>query len=335
MNRGVGLSRKTSRTAAAAAALAAAIGASVIFAPLAAQEFPARPIRMISPFPAGNVNEIVVRTVGDRLKETTGQPFVYEYKPGGAGVIAAQALMASPPDGYTVMLSTSGMTSINPHAFAKLPYDPAKDFTPITAAIRTQMVFAAHPSTPGNTLAEFIAYAKANKGKTNFASFTAGNPSHFAGVILNQLAGIDMLHVAYKGTPPAVQDLLGGQVMTAFVPIISAKPHIEAGKMKAYALTGARSPLLPTLATFRELGYPQMEIYAWTGFLAPAGTPPAIVQKLNREFTAALRLPDAQAKLRAIDLEPIPNSPEEFAAMMKADTERWRDTVKASGFKAD
>ncbi len=335
MNRGVGLLRKTSRTAAVAATIAAAFGASVVCTPLAAQEFPARPIRMISPFPAGNVNEIVVRTVGDRLKETTGQPFVYDYKPGGSGVIAAQALMASPPDGYTVLLCTSGMMSINPHAFAKLPYDPAKDFTPITAAIRTQLVFAAHPSTPGNTLAEFIAYAKANKGKTNFASFTAGNPSHFAGVILNQLAGIDMLHVAYKGTPPAVQDLLGGQVMTAFVPIISVKAHIEAGKMKAYALTGARSPLLPTLATFKELGYPQMEIYAWTGFLAPAGTPPAIIQKLNREFTAALRLPEAQAKLRAIDLEPIPNSPEEFAAMMKADTERWRDTVKASGFKAD
>jgi tripartite-type tricarboxylate transporter receptor subunit TctC len=315
------------RIAAAAAILASATAG--------AQEFPAKPIRMISPFPAGNVNEIVVRSVGDRFKETTGQPFVYEYKPGGAGVIAAQTLMAAPPDGYTVLLSTSGMTSINPHAFAKLPYDPAKDFTPITAAIRTQLVFAAHTATPGNTLAEFIAYAKANKGKTNFASFTAGNPSHFAGVILNQLAGIDMLHVAYKGTPPVVQDLLGGQVMSAFVPIISAKPHVEAGKMKAYALTGARSPLLPNVPTFKELGYPQMEIYAWTGFLAPAGTPPAIVQRLNREFTAALRLPDAQAKLRAIDLEPIPNSPEEFAAMMKADTERWRDVVKSSGFKSD
>ena len=312
-----------------------ALGAAFLYAPLYAQEFPARPIRMISPFPAGNVNEIVVRTVGDRFKEVTGQPFVYEYKPGGAGVIAAQTLMQSSPDGYTVLLCTSGMTSINPHAFAKLPYDPARDFVPVTAAIRTQLVFAAHPSVPGNTLAEFIAFAKANPGKTNFASFTAGNPSHFAGVILNQLAGIDMLHIAYKGTPPAVQDLLGGQVMTAFVPIISVKPHVEAGKLKAYALTGARSPLMPGLPTFKELGYPAMEIYAWTGFLVPAGTPPAIVQKLNREFTAALRLPDAQAKLRAVDLEPIPNTPDEFAAMMKTDTERWRDTVKASGFRSD
>ena len=316
-------------------ALVLALVAATACAPLLAQEFPNKPIRMISPFPAGNVNEIVVRAVGDRFKEVTGQPFVYEYKPGGAGVIAAQTLMAAPPDGYTVLMSTSGLTSINPHAFAKLPYDPVRDFAPITAAIRTQLVFAAHPSVPGNTLAEFIAYAKANPGKTNFASFTAGNPSHFAGVILNQLAGIDMLHVAYKGTPQAVQDLLGGQVMTAFVPIISAKPHVEAGKLKAYALTGARSPLLPNLPTFKELGYPAMEIYAWTGFLAPAGTPSAIVQRLNREFTAALRLPDVQAKLRAIDLEPIPNTPDEFAAMMKADTERWRDTVKASGFRSD
>src|SRR4051812_5812116 len=261
-----------------------ALGALIASPPLSAQDFPAKPIRMISPFPAGNVNEIVVRTVGDRFKDVTGQPFVYDYKPGGAGVIAAQALMAAPPDGYTILLCTSGMTSINPHAFAKLPYDPAKDFSPTTAAIRTQLIFAAHPSVPAANLAEFIAYAKANPGKTNFASFTAGNPSHFAGVILNQLAGIDMLHVAYKGTPPAMQDLLGGQVMTAFVPIISVKPHAETGKLKAYALTGARSPLMPGLPTFKELGYPAMEIYAWTGFLAPAGTPAAIVQRLNREF---------------------------------------------------
>lgn len=314
---------------------AAVLAAVLACAPLAAQEFPSKPIRMISPFPAGNVNEIVVRLVGEHFKEVTGQPFVYEYKPGGAGVIAAQTLMQSPADGHTVMLCTSGMTSINPHAFSKLPYDPVRDFAPITAAIRTQLVFAAHSSVPANTLAEFIAYAKASPGKTSFASFTAGNPSHFAGVILNQLAGIDMLHVAYKGTPPAMQDLLGGQVMTAFVPIISVKPHAEAGKLKAYALTGARSPLLPGVPTFKELGYPAMEIYAWTGFLAPAGTPVAVIQKLNREFTAALRVPEGQARLRAVDLEPIPDTPEAFAAMMKADTERWRDTVKASGFRAD
>jgi tripartite-type tricarboxylate transporter receptor subunit TctC len=325
----------TSRGARRIFARIALLALAVASAPLSAQDFPAKPIRMISPFPAGNVNEIVMRIVGDRFKEVTGQPFVYEYKAGGAGVISAQALIQSPPDGYTILLCTSGMTSINPHAFSKLPYDPVRDFTPITAAIRTQLVFAAHTSVPANTLAEFIAYAKANPGKTSFASFTAGNPSHFAGVILNQLAGIDMLHVAYKGTPPAVQDLLGGQVMTAFVPITSVKPHVEAGKLKAFALTGERSPLMPGVPTFKELGYPKMEIYAWTGFMAPAGTPSAIVQRLNREFTAALRMPEAQAKMRAIDLEPIPNSPEEFATMMKADTERWRDAVKASGFRAD
>jgi tripartite-type tricarboxylate transporter receptor subunit TctC len=313
----------------------AALATAIACTPAFAQDFPAKPIRMISPFPAGNVNEIVMRIVGDRFKEVTGQPFVYEYKAGGAGVIAAQTLMSSAPDGYTILLCTSGMTSINPHAFAKLPYDPVRDFTPVTAAIRTQLIFAAHTSVAAGTLADFIAFAKSNPGKTSFASFTAGNPSHFAGVILNQLAGIDMLHVAYKGTPPAVQDLLGGQVMTAFVPLTSVKGHVEAGKLKAFALTGERSPLMPGVPTFKELGYPKMEIYAWTGFLAPAGTPPAIVQRLNREFTAALRQPEAQARLRAIDLEPIPNSPEEFAAMMKADTERWRDAVKASGFRAD
>jgi tripartite-type tricarboxylate transporter receptor subunit TctC len=301
-----------------------------------AQEFPNRPVRLISPFPAGNVNDTVVRLVGDRFREATGQPFVYDYRPGGGGLIAAQAVLAAPADGYTLLLATSGLMSINPHTYAKLPYDAFRDFAPITQAIGSQMAFAAAGGVPASTLGEFLAYAKANPGRTNFASFTAGNPSHFAGVILKSLAGIDMLHVAYKGTPPAVQDLLAGQVMTAFLPLVSVKPHVESGRLKAYAITGAqRSPLMPTLPTFAELGFPAMEIYIWSGYVAPAGTPATAIQRLNREITAALRAPEVQQKLRAIDLEPFPGTPEEFARMMRADHDRWEGAVKASGFRAD
>lgn len=313
---------------------ALAVGAATLDAQ--AQEYPAKPVRVISPFPAGNVNDTVVRMIGERFVQTTGQPWVYDYKAGAAGFIAAQALTSSPPDGYTILLGTSGLMTINPHTFSKLPYDPMKDFVPIAQIIGSQMAFAAAGNVPSNSLSEFVAFAKANPGKTNFASFTAGNPSHFAGVILNQLTGTDMTHVPYNGSPPAVLALLGGQVQTGFLPLISVKQHIDAGKMKAYAITGAqRSPLLPNVPTFKELGFPKMEVYIWSGFVAPAGTPAAIVQKLNREISAALRVPEVQQKMRASDLEPLPGTPEEFSRMIKMDFERWEGAVKASGFKSD
>jgi len=312
------------------------IASMLAFATAQAQEFPAKPVKLIQPFPAGNVNDTVVRMVADRFREATGQPWVFDYKPGGAGLIAAQALMSSPPDGYTILLATSGLMSINPHTFSKLPYDPFKDFAPISQAVGSQMAFAGAGDVPATSLAEFIGFAKANPGKTTFASFTAGNPSHFAGVILNQLAGIDMTHVPYKGSPFALQDLLGGQVRSAFLPLISVKSHLESGKLKAFAITGGqRSPLMPNVPTFKELGYPKMEIYIWSGFVAPAGTPATAVQTLHREITAALRAPEVQQKLRTIDLVPFPSTPDEFARMVRSDYERWESAVKASGFRAD
>ncbi|MSQ53424.1 MAG: tripartite tricarboxylate transporter substrate binding protein [Betaproteobacteria bacterium] len=274
--------------------------------------------------------------IGERFVQTTGQPWVYDYKAGAAGFIAAQALLASPPDGYTILLGTSGLLTINPHTFSKLPYDPMKDFLPIAQIIGSQMAFAAAGTVPASSLAEFVGFAKGNPGKTNFASFTAGNPSHFAGVILNQLTGMDMTHVPFNGSPPATLALLGGQVQTGFLPLISVKQHIDSGKLKAFAITGSqRSPLLPNVPTFKELGFPKMEIYIWSGFVALAGTPGPVVQKLNREISAALRAPEVQQKMRAIDLEPQPGSPDDFARMIRGDFERWEGAVKASGFKSD
>jgi tripartite-type tricarboxylate transporter receptor subunit TctC len=302
---------------------------------LAADEFPNRPIRLVYPFPAGNVLDTMGRLVGDRFQAATGQPFVYDYKSGGAGVIAAQTVQTAKPDGYTLLMATSGMMTINPHTYANLPYDPFNDFAPVIMGIGTQMLFAGRTGMPAN-FPDFLAYTKANPGKVSFASFTPGNPSHFAGVILNQLAGIDMLHVGYRGTPPATTDLVGGQVDTAFLPITALKQHVEAGTLKAYAITGGEpSPLLPGVPTFKQLGYPKMEIYIWAGFMVPAGTPEPVIQKLNQEIAKAFAVPEVQARLRDVDLTPLPGTPADFTRFMRADSERWAEAVKISGFKAE
>jgi tripartite-type tricarboxylate transporter receptor subunit TctC len=301
-----------------------------------AQSFPEKPVRVVMPFPAGSTLDTVARLVGEKLKDATGQSFILDHKPGAGGIIAAQALMQSTPDGYTLLFASSGMLSINPHTYQSLPYDPFKDFAPVTMGVASQMVFAANGSVPAGTLSEFLAYAKGNPGKVAFASFTAGNPSHFAGIMLNQLAGIDMLHVPYKGSPPAVQDLLGGQVQSAFLPLIAVKPHFEQGKLKILAATGReRSPLMASVPTFVELGFPKLEVYIWAGFVAPVKTPAAIIQKLNADLVRALSNSEVRAKLQAIDLPPVPGTPEDFTRWLRGDFERWESAVKASGFKAD
>ena len=304
-------------------------------APALAQDFPNKPVRVITPFAPGNTLDTALRIVGEKLKETTGFPLIIENKQGGAGLIAAQAGAQAPPDGYTLLLAGAGMMVINPHTFSKLPYDPEKSYKPVTNFLGSALVLAAHPSLPANTLPELIAYAKANPGKLSFASFTAGNSSHFAGVLFNQRAGIDMLHVPFNGTPPAVQNLVGGQVNTAYLPLLAVKQHVDAGRVKLLATTSdKRSPLAPSVPTFEELGFPDLSIYTWAALLAPAGTPDALVQKLNAELTRALRSDEVREKFRAMDFVPLPTSPEEFTAYMRKDSKRWQEAVRLSGFKA-
>jgi tripartite-type tricarboxylate transporter receptor subunit TctC len=188
---------------------------------------------------------------------------------------------------------------------------------------------------PANNLAEFIAWAKANPGKVSYASFTAGNSSHFAGVILNQRTGLDMVHVPFNGTPPAVQNLVGGQVNAAFLPLLAVKPHVDAGKVKVLAISSPqRSPLAPNLATFREQGYPELDIYIWSSIAAPAGTPDAIIARLNVEFTRALRSTEIRDKWTPVGFEPMPSTPDEMARFSQAESRRWAEAVKISGFKA-
>ena len=297
--------------------------------------FPDKPVRIVVPFAAGNTLDTALRQVAEEFKKNTGQPVLVENKPGGSGIIAAQSVMASPADGYTLLLANTSMLTINPHTFAKLPYDAEKTFRPITNFLGTSMVMAVNASVPANNVKEFVAYAKANPGKVSFASFTAGNSSHFAGVILNQRTGMEMIHVPFNGTPPAVQNLVGGQVTAAFLPLLAVKPHMDSGKVKVLAVTSPqRSLLMPNVATFREQGFPDLDIYIWAAIVAPAGTPDAVASRLNAEFIKVLRSSEIKEKWRVADFETLPSTPEEFSKFAQADSKRWAEAVKISGFKA-
>ena len=300
-----------------------------------AQSATERPIRVVVPFAAGNTLDTALRQVAEVIKQTSGQTVLVDAKPGGSGIIAAQHVMQAAPDGSTLLLANTSMFTINPHTFAKLPYDPDKHFKPVTNFLGSAMVMAVHAGVPASNVAEFVAWTKANPGKVSYASFTAGNSSHFAGVILNQRAGIDMTHVPFNGTPPAVQNLVGGQVHAAFLPLLAVKPHVESGKVKLLAITSPqRSPLAPGLATFREQGYPDLDIYIWAAIVAPAGTPDPVIARLNGEFARALRSTEIRDKWQAMGFEALPSTPEEFTRFAQAESRRWAEAVRISGFKA-
>lgn len=315
---------------AAALCLAAAL-------PAAAQSFPSKPLRVVVPFAPGNTLDASLRQVAEVWQRNTGQPLIIDNKPGGGGVIAATTVMQAAPDGYTLLLSNTSMLAINPHTFSKLPYDAEKSFKPVTGFLGASLVLAVNTAkVPAKTLKEFVAWARnPPPGGVSYASFTAGNSSHFAGVILNRRAGLDMVHVPFNGTPPAVQNLVGGQVHAAFLPLLAVKPQVEAGTVRVLAVsTPARSPLMPEVPTFTEEGFGEMEIYIWSGLSAPAGTPDAVIDRLNTEINKALRTPDIQQKWRAIDFEPLPMTPAQYGAFVQADSRRWAEAVKISGFKA-
>lgn len=315
-----------------------AIGASPLAFALPSansQTFPDRPVRVVVPFAAGNTLDTSLRQVAELFKANTGQPILVDAKPGGSGIIAAQNVMNATPDGYTLLLCNTSMFTINPHTFASLPYDPDKNFKPVTGFLGAAMVMAVNADVPAKTLAEFIAWTKANPGKVSYASFTAGNSSHFAGIILNQRAGIDMLHVPFNGTPPAVTALLSGTVNAAFVPMMAVKQHVESGKVKVLAITSPkRSTHMPNLPTFREQGYPDMEIFIWSGLAAPANTPDAVIARLNTEFNKTLNSQQIKDQWHTVGFEPLPSSPQEFKAFYQAESKRWAEAVKISGFKA-
>jgi len=303
--------------------------------PASAQEaWPSRPVRIIVPFPAGGVADLLPRLVGQKLSEKWGQPVIVENKAGAAGNIGMGEGARAAPDGYTLVLAPTGNLTVNPYLF-KLPFDTAKDFAPITVLATSPNVLVVHPSVPAKTFAELIAYAKANPGKLNFASPGAGSGAHLAGELLNLDAGIQAQHVPYKGLAPAVTDLLGGQVQMMFAGISTVIQHVKNGKLVALAIASpSRSPQLPDVPTVAESGIPGFDVTSWYGLVARAGTPPAVIEKIQRDAAEALRDPGVREKLAGLGLEPMGNTPAEFGAMIAAESLKWGDIVRKAHIQA-
>lgn len=302
---------------------------------LAQVAYPSKPIRVIVGAAAGNTQEIGIRAINERFQKATGHPFVMENRPGAGGILAAELSAKAAPDGYTIMLANVGQISVNPFTFRKLPYD-AEQFVPITQTHSDQYVFAAHPSVPARNIAELVAFAKANPGKLTYASSQLGSPGHLSGAMLSQAAGIDILHVAYKGVPQAVTDVIGGQVNAVFATLEAIGEHVRAGKLRALAVTSEkRLSGLPDIPSFAEAGWPDVVAYTWVGLVAPPGTPSGMVETLSREVRTLLALPDVVATLRKGNKEPVGSTPAQFAEFLKTDRARWAAAVKASGFKPE
>jgi tripartite-type tricarboxylate transporter receptor subunit TctC len=305
------------------------LGALPLARPLAAQSgYPAKPIRIIAPVQPGGGVDLVARTIADRLGRVLNVSIIVDNQSGGGGVVGSLATARAAPDGYTLMVGYVGTHGTNP-AVRKLPYDAVRDFTPIAMVGGTPNVLVVPPSLPVTTLAEFVAYAKANPGKLSYGSAGPGTLTHLAMEQLKVAADLDMVHVPYRGIGPAFVDILGGQTQAMFPGLAAALPHIKAGKVKALAVTGTRRhPLLPDVPTFEELGYKGFDGLQWYGIVGPANMPAPIVKRLNEEIDKLLASPDLRERLSAEALEPMPMSPEQFGQYMRDDIARWSRVAK-------
>jgi len=301
-----------------------------------AQGYPARPIHLIVPFPPGGPTDIVGRLVGHRLSEGLGQPVIVENRPGAAGTVGSTAAAKAPPDGYTLLYGSTSTLAIAPSLYHDLAYDPRSAFAPISLVSRGAIIAAVNAEVPARTLQEFIALAKKSPGRLSYASAGSGTPPHLAAELFKSIAGVDLLHVPYKGGAPAINDLVGGQVQAIFEGEVLLLPHIRSGRVRALAITGMkRDPELPDVPTFAEAGLPKYDAYFWSGLVAPAGTPDEIVGKLNGVLVQALNATDSREALTRQGLEPAPTTPTQFAAFIASEVERWGRVAKDSGAKLD
>jgi tripartite-type tricarboxylate transporter receptor subunit TctC len=309
-----------------------------VAAPASAQGggYPGKPIRIVVPFPPGGTTDILARAVGQQLAQAWGQQVIVDNRPGAGGNIGSELVAKSAPDGYTLLMGTVGTHAINPSLYAKMPYDHVKDFTPVILVAGVPNVLVVHPSVPANTVAELIAYGKANPGKLNFASSGSGTSIHLAGELFKVQTGLQMTHVPYKGSAPAIQDLLGGQVQLMFDNLPSALPQIKAGKLRALGVTSAtRAAALPDVPTIAESGLPGFEASSWFGLLAPAGTPRDVVARIDTEVARWLASPEAKEKLLAQGAIAGGGTSDDFARHIAAETAKWAKVVKESGAKVD
>ncbi|MET0630867.1 MAG: tripartite tricarboxylate transporter substrate binding protein [Xanthobacteraceae bacterium] len=303
----------------------------------AAQAYPNRPVKIVIPFAPGGPTEFILRLIADRLTTALGQAFIIENRPGGAGgTVGAKSVAVAEPDGYTLLFSSPGPLVTAAAIYKNLDYDPIKSFAPIAMVIYAPQMLAVHPTMPVNSLPELIAYAKSNPGKVAFGSSGHGTQPHLLGEMLKVMAGVDIVHVPYRGAGRSVTDVVAGQVQMIFETTAILLPHIQSGKLRALAVAAeARSPLLPGVPTTAENGYPKLTASFWSGVLAPAGTPAAIVAKLNGAINEILKSKEAQDGLARLSAEARIGSPQDFAAFIASETPRWAAIANETGVKVD
>lgn len=301
-----------------------------------AEVYPSKPIRIVAPFPPGGPADILSRIIGHKLSQSWGQQVIVDNRPGAGGNIGADLVAKAAPDGYTLLLGFVGTHAINASLYAKMPYDNVKDFEPVSQVAVVTIMLVVHPSVPASSIKELIALAKSKPGQLTFGSPGNGTPQHLAGQLFNTMAGVDMLHVPYKGAVPALTDLVGGQISMIFSSMPPALPLVKTGKIRALGVTSAtRSPAAPAIPTITESGLPGYEVKNWYGILAPRGTPKEIVSMLSVEIVKILNMPDVKESLAVQGAEPVTGTPEQFATYIKEETQKWAKIVKNSGARLD
>jgi len=300
-----------------------------------AQNFPDKPIRFIVPFPPGGGNDILARQLAPKMAESLGQPVVVDNRPGAGGNIGTEMAAKAAPDGYTIVIASNQVT-MNPWLYDKLPFDIEKDFAPVALAASVPMVLVVNPNVPAKNVQEFIALAKSQAGKLNYSTPGLGTPQHIAFEVFNHQAGVKVTHVPYKGTGPAIADLIGGQVQSAFGTMASVEQHIKAGKLRALAVaTPQRSQAMPDVPTVAESGLAGFDVSLWYSILAPAGTPRPVVARLSSEVEKALNAPENRTRLAQQGFEVSYLNPDQMTQLMKRDLARWQKSLKAIGLKLD
>ena len=300
-----------------------------------AADYPSRPVRLVVTFPPGGAADILARTISPTLAEQLRQQIVVDNRPGANGAIGFELVAQSPADGYTLLLGFTTGVAINP-VLSKVSYDPEKDFAAVSMLSRTPMILIAGRSFPANSVKELIALAKATPGKISYGSPGTGNPNHIAGELFKSLAGVDLVHVPYKGAGPVMVDVIGGHVPIGFVTLAAALPQLRAGKLKSLAITSDRRwSALPDVPTMSEAGVRGLEVVEWFGILAPARTPKALISRLNEEIVKAVRSPEIQARLTEQGLEPVTTTSDEFVAIIRSDIVKWSKAIKQTGIRAE
>lgn len=306
-------------------------------APAIAQDapYPSKPVRLMVPFPPGGAADTFARFLGDKLGQAWGQPVVVDNRPGGGGIVASQAVAKAPADGYTLLVVTVGH-AVNPHLYPKLPYDTEKDLPPVARIATLPSVLVVNPNVPAKTVGELVALAKAQPGKLTYASSGNATTSHVAGAMLANQSKINLVHVPYKGSAPAITDLIGGQVDMIIDPLVSSAQHIKSGKLRALAIsTAKRSPLAPDLPTMAEAGVPGYEFSAWFLLLSPSGLPANVTRKINEDVQRLMALPETREKFHTLGAEPGQGNPQELQAFVASEIKRFGELVRASGMRAD